>query len=375
MKKLNVLQVNKFYYPHIGGVEHIVQQIAEGLCRETAMTVLACQPKGAGSTEEINGVTVRKSSSVGTYFSMPLSFSFFRDFTRMSPKADIVHIHMPFPLGDAALFLSKYKGKVILWWHSDIVKQKKLLILYRPLMKWLLKRADKIIVATEGHIAHSDYLPPYKEKCVIIPYGTNLSFSQNHEPDGNKTESTKNIRLLYVGRLVYYKGCDILLKAMAKVEGVSLTIIGDGVLKDDLQKLSAELNVSDKVTFKNNLSSSELSQEYAACDIFVLPSVAKSEAFGLVQIEAMAHGKPVINTDLPSGVPYVSLHNITGLTVPPKDDDALAKAIQSLADNTELRAKFGAAAKKRAENEFSETKMLKSILTLYKKITQREFAL
>ena len=170
-KNIRILQVNKLYYPVTGGIERVVQQLAEGLCDVTDSKVLVCQQKGKTTTEQINGVEVTRASSIGMLSSLPLSMSFLWKFRNMSRDRDILHIHMPFPLGDLACFLSGYRGKVVLWWHSDIVRQKRMLKIYRPLMEWLLRRADCIIVATQGHIDGSEFLKPYEDKCRIIPFG------------------------------------------------------------------------------------------------------------------------------------------------------------------------------------------------------------
>jgi glycosyltransferase involved in cell wall biosynthesis len=368
--KIRVLQVNKFYHPVTGGVERVVQQIAEGLNSNVDMTVLACQKKGPGINEKINDVRVIKSGSLGTYFSMPVSFSFLRDFSRLSRNVDIVHIHMPFPLADVAIFLSGYKGKVVLWWHSDIVKQKKLLLFYLPFLKWLLKRADLIVAATEGHIDDSAFICNRKDKCVVIPYGVDkqiMELSDQSRPARPK-DNADTFSVLYIGRLVYYKGCDVLLEAFSKVRNAQLTIVGEGPLRSSLEKQADVLGISKKVDFISFLDYRGLAEKLAECDFLVLPSVERSEAFGLVQIEAMAFGKPVINTDLPGGAPMVSLDGITGFTVPPNDAEALATAIQRIIDEPELRERFGKAAYKRAREEFSMDKMLSSLFKEYKKL-------
>lgn len=365
--------MNKLYYPAVGGIERVVQQISEGLMNTFALTVLACQPKGKTDISTINGVTVYKASSFGTYFSMPISLSFFYYFFRLSRQTDIIQIHMPFPLADMALLLSLYRGKVVVWWHSDIVRQKKFLIFYKPIMRYLLKRADVIIVATKEHITYSDFLPDFSYKCVVIPYGVkeNKQDSFIHSCKKHKRKDQK-VQLLFVGRLVYYKGCSFLIDAMRKVTGCTLTIIGSGVLEQALKQKVEELNLSRVVRFKKVSNQEELEHEFASCDVFVLPSIAKSEAFGLVQIEAMAYGKPIINTQLKSGVPCVSINGLTGLTVPPCDSDSLAEAIQSLADNEELRRLMGLAARERVVNCFTEERMLGALTALYKRLIGRE---
>lgn len=369
-KQIKVLQVNKLYYPVTGGVERVVQQIAEGLKDRVDMKVLVCRTKGGSIDDVVNGVAVRRSGSFGMAFSMPVSFSFFSDFRKLTKDADIVHIHMPFPLADVAALLSGYKGKIFLWWHSDVVKQKKILPFYKPFMHWLLRRADRIIVATRGHVEDSLYLPPFASKCTIIPYGVDphILLVSDVQCGQKLSDSNKgSCRILYVGRLVYYKGCDVLLDAFAKVHGARLVMVGSGPLEEQLKQQAERLGVSDGVDFKGTLSEDLLMQEFASCDFFVLPSVERSEAFGLVQIEAMSFGKPVVNTKLPGGVPYVSLDGATGITVPPGNSRKLAAAMQKLVDDSDLRGKLGAVAYKRAREEFSMDVMLERLFKEYEK--------
>lgn len=366
MKKLKVLEVNKAYYPHIGGIETLVKQYSEELGEFGAdVRTLVCRDDKGGTVKEVvNGVPVIRAGSFGTYFSCPLSLHFIREFRRMAKKADVVHINVPFPLADAALLLSGFKGRVVVSWHSDIVKQKKLLMFYKPFLKYLLNRADAIMIATIGHLNGSDFLPEYREKCRILPYGITVEDYLNIDRKPILTEklTDKNsVKVFFTGRLVYYKGVDVLLKAFAKVKNCELFIAGTGELENSLKTCAESCGLAEKVHFLGFLSDEELRQAYADCDIFVLPSVAKSEAFGIVQLEAMVYGKPVINTNLPSGVPHVSLDGETGLTVPPSDVKALAKAINRLAEDKELREELGRNAAERVREKFSEKKIIRSL--------------
>ena len=370
MDKIKVLQVNKLYSPHIGGVEKIVQDLAEGLKDRVDMEVLVCQNKGKTAIERINGVKVTRAGSLGILFSMPLSFSFFAHLRTLSKDKDIVHFHMPFPLGDAAFFLSGYKGKVIVWWHSDIVHQKMLMKLYKPLMNKFLKRADCIIVATRGHIDGSRYLSPFRHKCVIIPFGIDMNNILGKVGSNTNSIAAHNRpkRILFIGRLVYYKGVDVLLNAFSMVRGAQLFIAGDGPLRSQLEEQAKDLGIAGNVVFLGRVDDERLKELLYDCDMFVLPSVANSEAFGIVQIEAMACSKPVINTSLSTGVPYVSLHEQAGLTVPPGDARALGEAIQRLIDNDDERIQMGAKARKRVEECFTLKSMIESVYGLYQKI-------
>lgn len=373
MDKLQILQVNKLYYPVTGGIEKIVQQLAEGLEEETEMRVLVCRQKGRTVRDTISGVPVYRAGSFGVFKSVPLSLAFFPAFYRMSEKADIVQFHMPFPLGDLACLLSGYKGKVVVWWHSDIVKQKVLMKFYMPVMEAFLKRADMILVATEGNIDSSAYLPKYREKCRVVPFGVDRGVLKSADlyldrQDRAEDTEARELSYLFIGRLVYYKGCNVLMEALAKTDQGTLTMVGDGPLAGELKTLAKTLGIEHRVSFLGALSQERLEQELGACDVFVLPSVAKSEAFGIVQIEAMAYGKPVINTKLPSGVPYVSRNMETGLTVKPNDAIALAQAMIYMQEHPEERRRMGQEAAKRSREKFSETVMLQKTMECYREV-------
>lgn len=366
-RRLRVLEVNKAYYPHIGGIETLVKQYSQELgtvCNADVKTLVCRDGRGKTTREKLDGVKLTRAGSLGTYFSCPLSFSFIRLFRKMTEEADVVHIHVPFPLADAALLLSGFKGRVVVSWHSDVVKQKKLMTFYKPFMMKLLKRADCIITATKGHIDGSDYLPGFRRKCRIVPYGITpedyLLVERSPFLTGRLNDK-KNIKVFFTGRLVYYKGVDILLKAFTMTENCELFIAGTGEMEQELKDFAKRNNIGKKVHFLGFLPDNELKQAYADCDIFVLPSVAKSEAFGIVQLEAMVYGKPVINTKLPSGVPYVSVHGKTGLTVPPSDAKALAEAINTLAADEKMRESFGKAAAERVMTEFSEKNVIRKL--------------
>lgn len=370
---MKILEVNKAYYPHVGGIETLVQQYSEELGNMDGVqvrTLVCCEGRGKTSRERINGVDVTHAGSLGTYFSCPLSFSFVKLFRKMAKTADVVHIHAPFPLADAALLLSGFKGRVVVSWHSDVVKQKKLMLFYKPFMMSLLKRADCILTATRGHIDGSDYLPTFRRKCRVVPYGITPEdyLSVERRPVLSEQLTDKNsVKVFFTGRLVYYKGVDVLLKAFRAIPGCELFIAGTGELEAQLKAYVRFHNMESRVHFLGFLPDEQLKQAYADCDIFVLPSVAKSEAFGIVQLEAMVYGKPVINTSLPSGVPYVSLDGKTGLTVPPSDAKALAAAINRLAADKELREKYGKAAAERVQTQFNEKYIID---TLYKILSE-----
>ncbi len=374
MKKLKILQVNKLYYPFTGGVERVVQQIAEGLQEKTDMKVLVCQTKGKTIYEEVNGIFVCRQKSIGMIGNLPIPLGFIHQFRKMAKDRDVVHIHMPFPFADIACLLSGYKGKIVIWWHSDVVRQKKIMFFYRPFMELLLKRADRIVVATQGHIEGSLYLKPYREKCCIIPFGVEKRIEKDADEYFGMENTKKEwkdrgkVNFLFVGRLVYYKGCKILLEAFQKIENATLTIVGNGSLEMELREYVKEHHMNNKVTFAGYVEDERLPLYFKQCDVFVLASTARSEAFGLVQIEAMSYGKPVINTALKSGVPYVSLHEKTGLTVEPGNVKSMEQAIRWMVEHPKEREEMGRSARIRVKKEFGLDDMLTKVYELYEEV-------
>jgi rhamnosyl/mannosyltransferase len=300
---------------------------------------------------------------------MPLSLSFPFLLRKFSKDKDILHFHEPFPLGVISYLLTKPKGKLVVWWHSDIIRQKKILYLYKPFILQFLKRADRIIVATAEHIESSAFLKAFKHKCEIIPFGIDVKrfqLTSNIQQEIDKIREKHGSKIiLFVGRLSYYKGIEYLIRAMKNVAG-KLLLIGQGPLGNKLREIVAEIHLENKVVFLGKLDDQEIIPYYHSCDIFVLPSVANSEAFGIVQLEAMACGKPVVNTAIPTGVPQVSINGKTGITVPPKDTDSLAMAINTLLDNENLRERYGREALIRVQNCFTMEKMIEKVYRTYK---------
>ena len=163
---------------------------------------------------------------------------------------------------------------------------------------------------------------------------------------------------------MYYKGFTYLIDAMRNVNG-RLLLTGNGPLRTELASQAEQAGIADRVVFLGSVSDEELMDLYQAVDIFALPSIARSEAFGIVQIEAMAAGKPVVNTSLDSGVPFVSLDGVTGITVPPADSASLAGALQKLLEDEDLRRRYGAAARQRAQDTFNMDGMVEKTLDVY----------
>jgi glycosyltransferase involved in cell wall biosynthesis len=366
--KLRVLHVGKFYPPHIGGMETYLQALCKGLRNHTDLRVIVANEGRDTLDEIVDSVPVARLSTLLTAFSTSISPGMVSRIRHS--EADLVHLHLPNPAAVLAYLASGYRGRLVVTYHSDIVRQKMLGRMFEPLLYAVLRRSAAIIATSPNYVATSPVLQAFRDRCHVIPYGIDTAQFEQCDPDAvARIRARFGERLVVsVGRLVYYKGLEYLIHAMADVRG-KLVIVGDGPLRRKLETLATRLGVADKVSFAGEIDDAEALAHYHAAAVFVLASVARSEAFGIVQIEAMATGLPVVNTSLDSGVPLVSLHEETGLTVPPADPPALAAAMNLLLDNPDLRLQYGQAGAQRARREFSLDKMLERTLHLYRSVS------
>ncbi len=369
--KPRILHVNKLYDPYIGGVERVLQSLAEGIAGRCEQDILVCQPRGAERSEVVNGVRVTRAASLGMLWSMPVSFSYPFIFRRLESQCDLVHLHHPFPLGELSALVFGRGVRTVLTWYSAIVRQKYAARVYRPLLERLLDRVDAIVLIYPGAERSSELLERHAHKCHVIPPGIdvakfNLDDGLKAEAAGLRSTYGGNL-ILFAGRLVYYKGLQHLIAAMPEVSG-QLLIAGDGLLRERLMLQAREMNVADRVHFLGKLDDRKLKAAFHACDVFVLPSTHPSEAFGLVQLEAMACGKPVVNTRVPTGVPYVSLDGQTGTTAEPGSSAALAAALQKLLDDPALRRAYGENGRRRVLGEFTVQTMVERTFKLYERV-------
>jgi rhamnosyl/mannosyltransferase len=374
---MKILEISKLYFPWVGGVEKIVRDIAEKLNGNNGIVVevLVCNARGRGFVEDINGIRVHRVASAGVFWGMPVSFGFLGLFKKLVQRYDLIFLHHPFPTGMIAYLLFGRKRPFVIWYHSDIVRQKVLKFLFSPVVNATLKRARSIIVSNPN-LAKSAVLARYKEKCVIIPPGVEIS---RFELTPQVLQEIKKIRgkfkppiVLSVGRFVYYKGFEYLIRAAETIDS-RFIIIGNGPLRSKLEALILELGLENKVFLLTSVTDSELISYYHACEVFVLPSVARSEAFGLVILEAMACGKPVVSTELGTGTSWVNENGKTGIVVPPKNVGALADAIKNLLSDPSLRAKLGTNATAKVRSEFTLDRMRERLLEILREASASSY--
>lgn len=367
MKTPAVLQVGKYYPPHPGGIEIHLESLSEALHRKLDLRVVVCGDSARAVSEVRSGVRIERAGRWVEMASTALCPSMIR-MIRRNPSA-IIHLHLPNPMGCLAYLASKHTGKLVVTYHSDVIRQKILGKGFQPVLDKVLDRSSAIIVSTREYLESSSVLRRYRDKCRVIPFGIDLAPFRDCDLGAVERIQAKfgDRIVLAVGRLVYYKGFEYLIRAMQTSSG-RLLLIGDGPLRMTLERLVRSLRLEGRVHFLGRLTDGQKMPYYRAAKVFALPSIARSESFGIVQIEAMAAGTPVINTWLNSGVPAVSLHGVTGLTVPPKDPAALANAINKLLDDPFTRERLASAALARAEREFSLPAMLERTLRVYDEV-------
>ncbi len=283
-------------------------------------------------------------------------------------KFDVLHFHTPNPIGAVAVLAARRAEPIVVTHHSDIVKQRLLGAPATVAQSWLYARAAALIAATPKHIEHSPVLRRFESRCRVIhfpidalPYMNAPSLWDEQLPAAWRNEPL----VLFVGRLVYYKGVDVLLEALRLTPQARLAIVGVGPLMTSLTERAAILGITERVKFLGSVTDDRLRALYKCARFLVLPSVAPSEAFGMVQLEAMAAGRPVISTDLKSGVPYVNRHGVTGVIVPPSDPLALAAAMKTLLNAESHAVSLGEAAQRRRARRVSRRSCRNAHLELY----------
>lgn len=365
---MKVLHIYKDYYPILGGIENHVGMLARGQAeRGLEVTVLVTHPGRGADDTRVDGVRLIRVRRLMTTASTPLSVSLFAQVARLSP--DITHLHFPYPVGELAHLLLGRSRKTVITYHSDIVRQRTMLRFYRPLLWQVLRRADRILATSPQYIVSSPFLSRFAAKCTVVPLGVPLG--RFDQPDSSEVASLRAKSagpvLLFVGRLRYYKGLHYLMDAL-DVVNATLWVVGSGPMETDWRAYAASLPWNERIVFWGEVSDKLLPAYYHACDVFVLPACERSEAFGAVQIEAMAAGKPVVCTELGTGTSFVNQHGVTGFVVPPRDPAALAEAINCLLSDESLRRRMGEAGRVRARAEFSEEVMVERVIEVYRTV-------
>ena len=370
IKENKILHICKVYWPVKGGIQVVVEWISKGLQDCFSFTILSTSEEPIA--KDLGYASLFFSRSFGEIFSLPIAPSIFVKIWSTIKSYKIIAVHYPFPLVDIAIAVAPFRlPNIVVYWHSEIVSQKVASIFIRPFTSLMLKRCSAIVVASPNMLEHSKLLSKYQHKCHVIPYASpRKSLLKSEVLAKPPSESDYFIA---IARHVPYKGLDVLIKAYAKSNSNSrLVIIGSGPLLEGHQQLVADYSLEKKVEFLVNSDDQEVRRLIKGSRAYILSSTMPSEAFALVQIEAMACGRPVINTKLDSGVPWVARHDIEAITVIPGDVAGLSLAIQQFDGDDDLVDRYGFAALNRVNDVFSHEQFCRATKRLYMSLLNEE---
>lgn len=375
---MRIVHVYKDYYPPtVGGIEQTAERLAVQMVRRGAdVTVLTSHPKVKKTIEEtINGVRVIRCAEWGRALSAPFCPDMPYQMSRL--RADIWHLHYPSPPGEVSWLTVRPKGAMVLTWHIDITRQKFAMPVYRHFVQGILRGADAVMQTYPRQVDVSPFLPHWRDKCHLVPLGIELeTFKRQPAHAAHAAELRAQYGspiVLSVGRLVNYKGIDVLLDAAARIEG-TVVIVGGGPELERLKARVAAMGLGDRVRFVGRVEPSKVVHYVSAAAVGVLPSITPQESFGLSMAEMMAHGLPVVCTELNTGTSFVNQHGESGLVVRPGDPLALADAINQLLRDEPQRLRLGQGAADRAQRLFSTEAMMRGVSEIYETVLARRRA-
>ncbi len=372
---MKVLQLGKFY-PIKGGVEKVMENLTGGLGRRGIQCDMLCAAYPTPDRPErkyeirINEhariIVVPTIANVAATMISPAMILELRRLVKAG-NYDIIHVHHPDPMAAIALFLTPYHGKVIVHWHSDIVKQKALLRLFMPFQNWMLKRADRIVGTSPVYVAQSDHLTRWQFKTSYLPIGIDGLQISPYRAASIRARFPDRKVVFSLGRAVAYKGFGYLIEATRLLPDNYVTVIGgEGPLLEQMKQQAASSGIQDRVFFPGFIPDSELPAWFGACDVFVLSSIMKTEAYAIVQLEAMSCSRPVISTHIEgSGVHWVNAHGESGIIVPTRDSRALADAIVDITSDPETYNRYCRRARERFERMFTRDRMIDNCIGIY----------
>lgn len=370
---MRVLHFYRTYLPDtVGGVEQVIHQICLGSHRsgiECDVLTLCEHPEP--TMIQLEGHRVFRAKSDFRIASTDFSLSVFKPFRELAAKADVLHYHFPWPFMDVVHFASGIKKPSVVTYHSDIIRQRALLTVYRPLMHRFLSSVTQIVATSPNYFETSDVLKQFRDKVSVIPIGLNReSYPVADEALKQHWRERVGERFfLFVGMMRYYKGLHILLEA-ASMQPYPIIIVGAGPMEESLKQHAAQLNLSN-VQFLGRISELDKTALLELCSAIVFPSHLRSEAFGVSLLEGAMYGKPLISSEIGTGTSYININEETGYVVPPSNPVALCNAMRHLWEHPQHAEKLGQQAQARYQRLFTADKMCQSYAELYQLAIQR----
>jgi len=371
---LKTLQISKFYPPVMGGIESVAFELTEGLNRRGVETDVLCAHTGPSTLRERSpaGYQIVRAGSLGKLLSTSMSLAMLREARRMFRDYDVIHVQMPDPMAALALWFARPQARIVLHWQSDVINQRRALKLYEPLQTWLLRRADAVIATTPQYAEASPSLRAWKSKVEVIPIGITPIDSRGAADKARALRERFGGRKIVfsLGRMTYYKGFDVLIDAARLLPADAVVVAGGGgELLQTYRERVAAAGLAGRIEFVGRIPDEDLPGYFEAASVFCLSSIVRAEAYGVVLLEAMAMGKPIVTTDIPgSGVPWVNQHEITGLNVPVGESRAMATALTRILEDDTLAARFGEAGKQRFLTHLTAEAMVARTLSLYQRL-------
>jgi glycosyltransferase involved in cell wall biosynthesis len=363
---MKILHVYKDFDPPVhGGIERHMAEMCRHQRQWAEVAALTCSRDGRTRTVERDGVVVHEVAELGRVLSAPLSPTLPLHLRRLA--ADVTVLHVPNPTAEVAWLVARPRGRLVVRYHSDVVRQSRTMRFYRPFQMQLLGQAAIILPTSQPYLDTSPMLQAFRARCRVVPLG--VAPQRFAQPDLARVAALRGQYgdrfVLFSGRHRYYKGLRVLVNAAQRI-AAPVVIAGDGPERVALMQQAERLGVP--VHFPGRLSEDDLVAHLHACSVFVFPSLARSEAFGLSILEAHACGRPVVATALGTGVEVANLHGQTGLNVAPDDPGALAEAVNTLLADEALRGGLGAFARERVCVEFDVADVARREFELYQEV-------
>ena len=359
---MKILHIYKTYYPDsIGGVEKSIKNIINGTkafgLRSNILSTYKKKPS--------KHISFKQNFEIS---SMPISFSLIFNFKKITKKFDILHYHYPWPFMDLLHLLLNIKIPSLITYHSDIVRQKKLKILYNPLKELFFSKVNKIVCSSKNYLNSSKDLKIFRSKTTVIPFGIKKDdyIINNKKLDIFKKKYGSNF-VIFVGVLRYYKGLNYLIDAISKTN-YRLLIVGSG---KNYREIKNRIKKIDNIKILTNINDNELPCLIKLSKCLVLPSHLRSEAFGFSLLEGLMFGKPLISCDIKTGTSFININNLTGYVVKPKSSSSIKNALNKIFIKKSKANYFEKNCKKRFNQYFTQEKMALKYIKLYKSILHK----